>query len=141
MKQFFFTKKDGDVLNKDELFRWLEGHLNHLQNGGYELKVSKSLSKRSVKQNRLMWMWFNLIADELGCSSEDVHGHYCRKFLRKPDPLDPGFFVSSGTSKLDTKQFNVFLDKVEADALLEFGITLPRPEDLYFDEFEREYGR
>jgi hypothetical protein len=33
----------------------------------------------------------------------------------------------------------VFLNKVQADAAVEFGITLPSPEDKYWEDFYNEY--
>jgi len=32
-----------------------------------------------------------------------------------------------------------FMDKIKADADTEFGITLPLPEDRYYEQFINEY--
>jgi hypothetical protein len=47
--------------------------------------------------------------------------------------------VTSGTSSLDTRQFTEFLNNIQSDAAAEFGIRLPTPEDMYWDEFQNEY--
>lgn len=47
--------------------------------------------------------------------------------------------VSGSTSKLNTLQMKVFLDKVQADAAAEFGINLPLPADKYYNDFINEY--
>jgi len=47
--------------------------------------------------------------------------------------------VIGGTSKLNTLQMTDFMNKVKADAAIEFGITLPLPEDRYYSEFVNEY--
>lgn len=47
-------------------------------------------------------------------------------------------FEHAGNSRA-TVQFSDFLNKIQADANVEFGIRLPSPDDLYWGEFEAYY--
>lgn len=47
------------------------------------IEVKKLFNKRSLDQNALMWVWFDVLADYTGHSSEEIHqivkGLYCPK--------------------------------------------------------------
>ena len=47
--------------------------------------------------------------------------------------------IAGSTSKLNTVQMTDFLNKVQADAAAELGITLPLPADRDYNEFINEY--
>ena len=49
------------------------------------------------------------------------------------------FSVVGGTSTLNTVQMTDFMNKVQADAATEWGITLPLPADRYYQEFIQHY--
>ena len=48
--------------------------------------------------------------------------------------------IAGHTSGLTTEQMTEFLNKVQADAASEYGITLPNPEDLYFEMWAEQYS-
>lgn len=107
-----------------------------LRNGKYLVTFSQYREKRSIDQNSLMWMWFTCISQETGTPVQDVHDYYCAKFLRKQiDWNGTNRTVIEGTRNLKKDRMTEFLNNVQADALTEFGIKLPLPEDLYFEEF------
>lgn len=119
--------------------------LNYLLSGvDYTITITRRKGKRSLAQNRLMWMWFRCIADQTGNSPQDIHDVYCDKFLRIPIMIDnKEQYASQSTSKLNTKEMKDFLDKVQMDAATELGIVLPSPDDnsnewIYFSE---QYGQ
>lgn len=135
MKQVTIRKEDGQVrvdTNLDYLF-------STLRNGVYTLTIKRAREKRTIAQNDLMWMWFACIENETGTAKEDVYNHYCKKFLSKPDPMGEGF-INDTSSRLNTKQMTDFMKKIQADAASEFGITLPVPEDRYFEDFYLQYN-
>lgn len=135
MKQVTIKKEDGQVrvdTNLDYLF-------STLRNGVYTLTIKRASEKRTVAQNDLMWMWFACIEGETGTAKEDVYNHYCKKFLSKPDPMGEGF-INDTSSRLNTKQMTDFMMKIQADAASELGITLPVPEDRYFEAFYQQYN-
>ncbi len=112
-----------------------------LANGTYTITVKRSSEKRSINQNALMWMWFTCIERMTGTPKQDVHDYYCAKFLqRKVSYGEQVYTVVGETSKLNTAQMTEFLDKVQADAQTELGITLPTAQDRFFDAFEAEYN-
>lgn len=135
MKQVTIRKEDGQVrvdTNLDYLF-------STLKNGVYTLTIKRASEKRTIAQNDLMWMWLACIENETGTAKEDVYNHYCKKFLSKPDPMGEGF-INDTSSRLNTKQMTDFMKKIQADAASEFGITLPVPEDRYFEDFYLQYN-
>lgn len=118
----------------------LESLLATLPFGRYVLTVAKKHTKRSLSQNALMWMWFNCISRETGMPIDDIHDTYCARFLARNAATLRGEMVRvyGSTSRLNKEEMTTFLDQVQADAA-EMGIMLPRPEDLYFEEFYNEY--
>ena len=108
--------------------------------GTYTLSVARKRKKRTLPQNALMWLWFTCISRESGMPIQDVHDTYCARFLARDAATLQGDIVRvyGSTSRLSTEAMATFLDQVQADAA-EMGIILPRPEDLYFDDFYNEY--
>jgi hypothetical protein len=133
-------KQSGEIRNKDYALRQLETLLGTIRNGKYVLTLSELKKKRSDEQNNIMWLWFTCLENETGTTKEDFHDYYCSKFICRHVVINgEEKTVIGGTSKLNTVQFSNFLDKVQADAADEFGITLPNRDDLYWNEFEAHY--
>lgn len=140
VKTYSMTKYDGTVRSRDGIHRWLDNALDSCSNGEYQLSFSRKQEPRSLDQNRLMWLWFSCISDETGSSKEEVHAHYCRKFLSTHIVFNgTREEVILGTSRLDMETMTMFLDRVQADASSELGITLPNPDDLNFESFKEQY--
>ena len=114
--------------------------IQSLRNGRYTVTIAKEKQPRSLDQNSLMWLWFTCVSDETGTPVQDVHDYYCAKFLRKQISWN-GITrtIVEGTSKLSKERMTEFLNHVQADAATEFGITLPNPEDRYFEDFLQHY--
>lgn len=132
-----FVKEQGVI-------KWIgqpiELMFNLIANGEYTLEIKKKVKKRTVDQNALMWMWFTCIEDETGTLKQDVHDYYCKMFLRRIIVINgKEETVVRTTSKLNTAEMTVFLNKIQADAASEFGIRLPSPDDLYFNSFTNRY--
>ena len=147
MNTIEFSKRKGETLDVSALLKWVERHINWLGNGLYELKIAKKVKRRSLPQNRLMWMWFACIGQDTGQSVDDIHDYYAYKFLpRYITDLETSaqVRVAGHTSTLTTEAFTDFLNQVQADAATELNITLPTPDDLAWEEFEaqfKEYAR
>ena len=152
MKELHFTKELGEikvieighVKGMEAVHQWLDRNVKYITNGQYSLTITRVTKKRSLNQNRLMWMWFACMEDSTGQPKQDFHDYYCSKFLgrdivvRSSGEIER---VCSGTHNLNTAQMSRFLDQVKADAQVEFGIALPLPSDLGYEEFALEYGR
>ena len=111
-----------------------------LKNGRYTITISKEKEPRSIDQNSLMWLWFACIENATGTPAQDVHDHYCKKFLRKSISWNNSEeVIVGGTRHLKMDAMTEFLNKVQADAQTEFGITLPSREDQYFEDFYEMY--
>ena len=111
-----------------------------LQNGTYTITVKRQSEKRSIAQNDLMWMWMQCIENETGTPKDEVYMYYCKKFLMRTvsigDRMERIYMTSS---KLNSEQMTAFLNQIQADAASELGITLPTPQDRYFEQFYQDY--
>ena len=133
-------KQQGYIHMKDSVLKKIEAYFDTLKNGEYTLVAKRDTDKRSISQNALMWMWFNCIAHETGQNKTDIYDYYRMLFLTREVVINgKEVSVSSGTSSLDTRQFTEFLNNIQSDAASEFGIRLPTPEDMYWEEFQNEY--
>lgn len=135
-KSLILKKDDGRVTYSKEP----ASIISTLANGTYTVTFSKYLDPRSIEQNALMWLWFTCIERETGTSRQDVHDYYCRMFLLRHITFNGEMtVVVGGTRNLTKDKMTEFLNAVQADAQVELGITLPKPEDKFFEDFFREY--
>ena len=143
MKSLVKTKQKGQQPKVSDICTQVALWLNDATNGTYTLTFDKAKKPRTNDQNRLMWLWFNCIAKswsdatDRAFTSQDVHDAYCLMLL----PIEtPKGKVAGSTKGLTTEQMSDFLNKIQADAASEYGITLPSPEDVYFDIWAKQYG-
>ena len=86
-------------------------------------------------------MWFRCIENDTGTDKNDIYMYYCKKFLCKVIRVGEKVEkVSETSSMLNTAQMSDFMKKIQADAASELGITLPIPEDKYFESFYQQYN-
>ena len=112
-----------------------------LANGKYTITIKRANEKRSIPQNDLMWMWLTCIERETGTPKEDVYMYYCKKFLMKTIQIGERLeHIYNTSSKLNQEQMSEFLTKIQIDALTELGITLPKPEDRFFEQFYAQFN-
>ena len=142
MKSLLIHKIKNQTLNVSEILAQVEVMLSDATYGTYLLTLERAKNPRSSEQNRLMWLWFTYIAKSWSeatnrtFTSQDAHDAYCLMFL----PIQtPKGVIAGKTSGLTTEQMTEFLNKVQADAASEYGITLPNPEDRYFEIWAKQY--
>lgn len=112
-----------------------------LANGKYTITIKRANEKRSIPQNDLMWMWLTCIERETGTPKDDVYMYYCKKFLMKTIQVGNKMErIYNTSSKLNMEQMTEFLNKIQVDALTELGITLPKPEDRFFEDFYTQFN-
>ena len=112
-----------------------------LANGKYTITIKRANEKRSIPQNDLMWMWLTCIERETGTPKDDVYMYYCKKFLMKTIQVGNKMErIYNTSSKLNQEQMSEFLNKIQVDAATELGITLPKPEDRFFEEFYTQFN-
>ena len=129
-----------------------------LSKGPYRMDVQADKGPRSLPQNRLYRLWVNIICDDYGWEEEDLIFLFKEKFLvpmllefdeetqqtaealRKLKPhkqhqdsyqhLRKVFVRESTTTKLNTKRFSDYLDKIDRWAIEKLERKLPVPDDL-----------
>ena len=130
------TKRNG-VVSMDKSFELM---CSLLRNGEYTVKIVRKTQPRTISQNSLMWMWYKCMEDATGQRKEDFHDYYKTKFLSRQIAIEGRWVTVFGsTADLNTLQMTNYLEKVKADAAVEFGITLPLPEDRNYQAFVSEY--
>lgn len=103
----------------------------------WTMEIRPYKKNRTLAQNSLLWLWMEFIAKELGYDNpEDVYEELGDKFL--PVVEYRGFDGTMkqkriGSSKLKTKEFTEFLEKIDRFCVNFFGIILPVPEDIYYE--------
>ena len=92
--------------------------------------IKKQWSKRSVSQNRYMWLCFEVLAQYTGHSTEEVHtlckGLYCPKKHVKVGKRE--YTMPKGTSELTKGEMVEFMLGVSGLAG-ELGVVLPDPSE------------
>ena len=137
VKVVTMTKQDGRMTFDVEL-PYLFGILC---NGIYTITIKKVSRKRSIPQNDLMWMWLTCIEHETGTPKDEVYMYYCKKFLMRTIKIgDRQERIYMTSSKLNSEQMTEFLNKIQADAAQELGITLPLPTDRFFEQFYQQFN-
>ena len=135
-KQVTMTKRDGRLTFDQELAYVF----STLQNGTYHITIKKVSEKRSIAQNDLLWMWMACIENETGTPKDEVYMYYCKKFLMRTMTIGQKMErIYLTSSKLNTEQMTTFLNQIQTDAATELGITLPTPQDRFFEAFYADY--
>jgi hypothetical protein len=136
-KTVLMTKNDGRLTFDVEL----PYVFSLLANGKYTITIKRANEKRSIPQNDLMWMWLTCIERETGTPKDDVYMYYCKKFLMKTIQVGNKMErIYNTSSKLNMEQMTEFLNKIQVDAATELGITLPKPEDRFFEQFYAQFN-
>ena len=136
-KTVIMTKNDGRLTFDVEL----PYVFSLFANGKYTITIKRANEKRSIPQNDLMWMWLTCIERETGTPKDDVYMYYCKKFLMKTIQVGNRMErIYNTSSKLNMEQMTEFLNKIQVDAATELGITLPKPEDRFFEQFYAQFN-
>lgn len=107
-----------------------------------EISIQKQRGHRSNQQNRLWWVYMQIIADETGHTKEEIH-ELCKKmFLSKPIELvnlKTGEVTQEttfgSTAQLNKDQFTELIDNLQKWAATILDIVLPDPDE----QFEMNY--
>lgn len=137
MKGLEFVKKDGQIVNPEEVSKSLSVVLNMIKNGEYRIVVESVKRQRSLPQNRLLWMWLTILEEQTGQDKESLKDYFATIFLQ--DEIDINGRIRTvvrGTSKLSKEEMTIFLDKISIWCSENLGITLPSPEDLWILGYE-----
>ncbi len=131
-----YTKKQGDkLIFTEEQAKSIEKYLKRIKEGSQlTIEIKKFINNRTLAQNRLYWLWLNIIGDELGYSADELHDSYKAMFLTDRSKKIP---LVRSTTVLDTKQFTTYMELIRKQAV-HLGITLPTDLDDYI-QYENKY--
>lgn len=106
----------------------------------YSIDINQKKKVRTLSQNRLERLWLTCISFETGTDTNVLHDIFKKKFLEPEIVEQYGVKIERyTTTNLNTIQFKYYLDKIQEFANSELGITLPNPDDRYWDEFYSFY--
>jgi len=104
------------------------------------VEVLQKLTKRTISQNSLYWLWLTAIEFETGNDRNNLHEYFKEKYLIPEDVIVFGEKRESRSTKnLNTTQFKYYLDHIQVFASTELAIKLPDPKDRYWNEFYEYY--
>ena len=108
----------------------------------WEVLIHKAKSKRSVEQNALYWAWIAVVEAETGNDKDGLHEYFKHKFLINQVLTVFGENIEKQptTTKLNTKEFSEYMEKIRAFCASELEITLLTPDDIQFNEFINSYN-
>lgn len=119
-------------------------YINRLPDNGkqWDVSITPHRIKRTVLQNSLYWLWVGLVAKDTGNLPDVIHEVFKEMFLdgQVVELGEVEVVVRPSTTKLDTRQFMLYLERIEAWVTSELGIVLPHPEDAFWEDFMQEYG-
>lgn len=92
--------------------------------------IDKVKSKRSVQQNRLLWLYYGILSKELGYHSDEIHEIVKYKFLKREkfdEKTGECFDYIGSTAKLNKTEFGELVDRLIQWSAETFSIVLPLP--------------
>jgi hypothetical protein len=94
----------------------------------WAITIKRHYASRSLEQNARLHLLFGRVAAETGQDIEAVKAGYKAMFLA-PTPVNLGnrwLMVYPSTSDMNVAQMAEFMERVEAHAAVEIGVTLDR---------------
>ena len=138
--QIKLTKFNNKV-NIENVVALMKLKINLLTNGEYIVTINRIKSHRTIPQNKLYRLWLKLIAEETGHTEDELHAYFKAIFLEKQYKVvfNEQVEIEASTTRLSTKEFTTFLDKIYLFASETLGMILPKPDDICFNEFYTNY--
>ena len=98
------------------------------------IEIMEDKDSRSTKQNRLYWEWIKVLGAETGYTKDEMHMILRDKFLGYNEVTTKKDVIKElrSTTKLNMGEFKDYLEQIDIFSS-EYGIVLPRPEDLYLE--------
>lgn len=119
-------RKKGRIVSKDYFLT----RLQKFPVGKCKLTLEDTKPKRSGQQNRYLWMYYGLIAEETGHSPDEIHEIMKRKFLQ-PQILkwkEENLKIPASTTNLNKSEFSEYIMRIEAET----GIQSPDTEEWMY---------
>ena len=124
MKQFGTIKNGNLILNNKEQFK---DQLLKFEGKEVVIKITERNNNRTKDQNSLFWKWVEIISNETGYTKEETKELISYKFLKRERVDEEGYTETylRGTSTLNKKEFNDFMNEVSFWSNSTLNITLP----------------
>ena len=136
MKRIYFNKTDPPT---ESSFRLLDETINNLPLGDYVITITPNRKTRSTQQNAYLWgivypaVLFGLQDAGWEITHEEQVHEYCKQAFAAREVInkDTGEVLSlpSSTARMQTAEFNVYVDKIKAFAFEYLNITIPEPNE------------
>ncbi len=131
MNPVFSGKIEQGKVKLDNPNRYLV-QISRLEGQRIEVVLRKQKSQRSLNQNNYMWgVVYEILSEHLGYSTEEIH-EICRFMFLRSTMGGGGkvFDLVKSTAKLNTADFEVYLDKVRMWAAQELNCYIPLPNEV-----------
>ena len=110
----------------------------------YTIIIKLFRKNRSLHQNKLYWVWLNVLEEHsnTGYRKEWFHAYYKAKFLgvNQYNLFGDVVYEQVSTTKLNSEEFNVYLEKINQHALETCNCLLPWPESPGYDQMVSQYN-
>lgn len=94
----------------------------------FVVEIHKAKQKRSLKQNAYYWgVVVSILSDHTGYTSDETHQELARMFLGYEN--NGKLFVRS-TAKLNTVEFEAYMEKCREWANREMSVIIPLPNEV-----------
>ena len=136
MKRLYYSKKHTPPASSRRL---LNEMLDSLPIGDYVITITHDRKTRSTQQNAYLWgivypaVLFGLQDAGWEITNEEQVHEYCKQAFAAREVInkDTGEVLSlpNSTARMQTAEFNVYVDKIKAFALEYLNITIPEPNE------------
>jgi hypothetical protein len=96
------------------------------------LTVKQTVSKRSTRQNRLWWLYMQMMATEIGYTTEEMHEIAKMKLCKRTkvdERTGEQFEYLKSTTKYNKTEFAELVNQLQIWAADGLGVVLPNPSE------------
>lgn len=125
---YYSDVKDGKLQNN--ISALIKKEIPFFEGKRVEISIQKLKSTRTVRQNRLWWLYMKIIADELGYDKDTIHEIAKYKFLKRElvnEKTGECFEFVGSSANLSKSEFSDLVERLRRWASESFGIVLPDP--------------
>lgn len=110
--------------------KYARHHLSKFEGKDVVVTVEKKNNKRSLPQNKYMWLCLEYISESTGHAPDDLHRLFKGMFLPRKEVMLNGkkYSLAGSTTDLTKGQFVEYMMRITAEAA-DMGIVLPSPEE------------
>ena len=98
------------------------------------ISIKEDKSQRTLRQNRYYWKLLEIMEfqSEVGYTQEEWHEIFRQKFLDKKKYLlfEEEYNITASTTKLNTKEFTDYIEKIKRFASTTLQTYLPEPGEV-----------